>query len=365
MEIEFLRSSSINTWENYCQHKYFLIYNLGFHDKENFKTVKGTICHAALECLAGMKKSFQETNKYCFKHPALGLYECSENKFLEPLLFSNSDIDLINKSRSNKQIYVDQIKVEYGHVRYGVEIVEDVLNKCYNYYTSRFDHDWTKADKRDCLNWLWMVLDWGNGIFDPRKSNVIHPELPFNIEIKKDWAKISDNKYLRIKGTIDLVVEEDDGIIEVRDWKFGARYDWGKGKEKTYEDLMEDPQLQLYYYALRKALPQYNTIILTIIFARNGGGFSLPFDDSILEKVENNLKKTFEDIRDCKKPKLRDPSHKEFQCKTLCGFFKEKVENTCVCDYISKEIEVYGIEKTSLKHRKKDFEVGFYKNPGE
>ncbi len=35
MEISFLRSSSIGTWQGYCQHKYFLVYVLGMEDASN------------------------------------------------------------------------------------------------------------------------------------------------------------------------------------------------------------------------------------------------------------------------------------------------------------------------------------------
>lgn len=364
MEIEYLRSSSISTWQSYCQHKYFLIYNLGLKDKENFKTVKGTICHCVLETLAGMKKSYQENRVYEFEHPAFGKYICDPKDFLKPYTLTNEEVDLVNKSRTNKQIYVDQIKVEYGLIRYGVDLVEDITNKAYDYYTSRMDHNWVKADRRDCLNWVWMVLDWPNEEFDPRKCNIIHPELPFDIEIKKDWAKLPEGGYLRIKGTIDLVIEAAEGVVECVDYKTGARYNWGTGKEKSYEDLMKDPQLMLYYYALRKSLPDYHSIILTIFFIRNGGPFSLSFDDDILEKVENNLRKTFEEIRDCKKPKMRDRLHKDFQCNKLCGFYKEKIDGTTVCDYIGNEIDVYGIDIATERNRNPGFQVGKYHSPG-
>jgi hypothetical protein len=365
MDISFLRSSSISTFENYCQHKYYLIYNLGLEDYSNKKAELGTCVHAVLECLAGMKKNFQDKGIYEYNHPGFGLVKCGSKKFMLPYKLTDIEIDKINKSRKNKDIYKDQIKVEYGHIRYGVECVEDIFNKSFEYYGKKSNHEWEDLDYRNALNWTWMELDWGNGEFDPRKRKVMHPEYPFNIEIKKDWAKLDNGEYLRIKGTIDLVTEIDDGIIEIIDHKTGQRLNWSTGKVKEFEDLMEDTQLMLYYYAARLSFPEYHSIMLTIFFIRDGGPFTLAFDDMTIPEIENRIRENFEKIRDCKKPKLRDPSHKEFQCKTLCGFFKEKIENTCVCDYIAKEIDVYGIEKVSLKHRKKDFEVGFYKNPGE
>jgi len=340
-----------------------MVYVLGMEDPSNIKTEVGTVVHAVLEILAGMKKSYQDTRKYEFEHAA-GLFKCKPTLFMKPYTLTNEEVDLINKSRKNKDTYKDQNIVEYGHKRYGIENVENILSHVYKYYSERSRHDWGNIEYRNCLNFTWMTLDWQNGEFDTRKRNIIYPELPFNIEIKQPWAKLPNGDYLRIKGTIDLVTEIDKGVIECIDYKTGARYDWGKGKEKTYEDLMEDPQLMLYYYALRKSLPEYEAVMLSIFFIRNGGPFTLAFDDSILEKVENNLRKNFEEIRDCQKPKLRDPTYKEFQCKTLCGFFKQKVENSCVCDYISNEIKVYGIDVASKRNRVKGFEVGKYNQPG-
>jgi ATP-dependent helicase/DNAse subunit B len=364
MDISFLRSSSIGTWSGYCQHKYYMVYVLGMEDPSNIKTEVGTVVHAVLEILAGMKKSYQETKKYEFEHAA-GLFKCKPTLFMKPYSLTDNEIDVINKSRKNKETYKDQIEVEYGHKRYGVENVENILEKVFKYYSEKSRHDWGNIEYRNCLNFTWMTLDWNNGQFDPRKRSIIYPEYPFNIEIKKPWAKLPNGEYLRIKGTIDLVTELDKGIVEICDWKTGARYDWGKGKEKTYEDLMQDPQLMLYYYAARKSMPEYEAIMLTIFFMRDGGPFTLAFDDSILEKVENNLRKNFEEIRDCKKPKLRDSTHKDFQCNKLCGFFKQKIEDSCVCDYISNEIKLYGIEKASEKNRKVGFSVDKYNSPGE
>lgn len=364
MDISFLRSSSIGTWQGYCQHKYFLVYVLGMEDASNIKTEVGTVVHAVLEILAGMKKSYQDNKKYEFTHGA-GTFTCTPTMFMKPYTLTNEEVDKINKSRINKDTYKDRgNKVNYGHKRYGVKNVENILEKVYEYYRNKSKHDWGNIEKRNCLNFTWMELDWENGEFDPRKRSIIHPELPFNIEIKKDWAKLDNGEYLRIKGTIDLVTEIDKGIVEIIDYKTGARYDWGKAKVKTYEDLMEDPQLMLYYYAARKALPEYEAIMLTIFFIRDGGPFTLAFDDSILEKVENNLRKNFEEIRDSKKPKMRDRLHKDFQCNKLCGFYKNKIDGTTVCDYIGNEIDVYGIDVASKKNRREGFTVGHYVDPG-
>ena len=70
----------------------------------------------------------------------------------------------------------------------------------------------------------------------------------------------------------------DDGVIEVIDWKTGRRLNWATGEEKTYEKLLEDPQLLLYNYAISKLFPEYEQAIMTIYYIRDGGPFSMCFD---------------------------------------------------------------------------------------
>ena len=97
---------------------------------------------------------------------------------------------------------------------------------------------------------------------------------------------------LAIKGTIDLVTEVDDGVIEVVDWKTGQRKDWATGEQKDYEKLSKDPQLLLYYYAISKLFPQYEQAIMSIFYIRDGGPFSLCFDESDQEYFLDKLKLT-------------------------------------------------------------------------
>ena len=83
------------------------------------------------------------------------------------------------------------------------------------------------------MNLVWKALQYNDGQFDPRTRNVVASEPHFDLVIEEDWAKydfelpdgekISGN--LAIKGTIDLVTETEDGIIEVIDWKTGRRLD--------------------------------------------------------------------------------------------------------------------------------------------
>ena len=366
MEIEYLRSSSMNTWNSYCEMKYYFTYCLGKQETPNLKAEMGTVVHALLEVLAGLKESFDKNGICEYEHPGIGLVTCSRHDLYEVSYLKDEEVDIINKARRSKDIYRDQIKVEYGQQRIGVAVVNRILKELFNYYSEKSPHDWGNLEYSRCLNWAWMALDWMDGEFDPRNRKIIYPEYPFNIEIKQPWAKIDSNKYLRIKGTIDLVTDVGDNTIEIIDWKTGRRHDWGKDKPKEYEDLMKDEQLMLYYYAARKSFVNYDNIMLTIFFIRDGGPFSLPFDDSVLPIVENRLRETYESIRNCKDPELLDRFREDFRCKRLCDFCKKEQPGTGIsqCEFMKKEIKTYGIEKTSKKHRQPGFSVGYYHDPG-
>ena len=58
MIITYLRSSSVSSY-SWCQHKYWLTYNLGFKDDSNKKAEKGNVVHKALELLANKKLCLQ------------------------------------------------------------------------------------------------------------------------------------------------------------------------------------------------------------------------------------------------------------------------------------------------------------------
>lgn len=218
MEITFFRSSSLNQWY-YCQQSYFINYNLGVPQKTNAKTEKGTIVHKVLEVLAGMKLNHQNTGKYFFEDDSIGYVECSEAAWNEITVLSDENVDKLNKSMINKSTYIDQKRVPYGQARMGLRFINALIKVVYDYYVSKSEHEWGNIEWRDCYNFTWIALDWNDGDFDPRKRNIVCPEKPFNFIIQEDWAKIGENEYLGLKGTIDLTTKIDGDTIEIIDWK--------------------------------------------------------------------------------------------------------------------------------------------------
>ena len=217
-------------------------------------------------------------------------------------------------------------------------------------------------------------MQYNKGLFDPRNRKIVAAEPHFDIEIEEDWAKfdyempdgqrITGN--LAIKGTIDLVTEVEDGIIEVVDWKTGRRLDWATGEEKTYEKLCSDPQLLLYNYAISKLFPDYEQAIMTIFFIRDGGPFSMCFDASDREKFLEMLKLRFQQISRNQDPKRMSYTRNHWKCNKLCHFYKNNWPGTDqnMCIYTEEHLKKHGMDETVKRCTAEGFSVGHYEAPG-
>lgn len=330
-----------------CEQQYFIEYVLGWRGKSNKKADKGTITHKVLEILAVIKKCVQD-NEFSVMDDVVGLIN-----------INNYCLDTI-------------------------------IEKVYAYYTKEFvHHEWSDKDLLDCSNWVYKAINLNDGMFDPRKRDILSPEQHFDIIIDKPWAdyefqtetegKLSGK--LGLKGTIDLITRIDDNTLEVIDWKTGKRLDWATGSEKTHAKLQNDPQLMIYHYAVSKLFPTYDHVIITIYFINDGGPFSILFDKSDLSRTEDMLRSKFDVIKKTKKPKL----HKTWMCSKLCHFGKTTFEDdknilpiieyrdgqTCKkdnymtkCEQIKHDIDVKGIEQVVKEYKNPNHLFGKYKAPG-
>ena len=329
-----------------CEQQYFIEYVLGHRGASNKKADKGTIVHKVLEILAGIKLSQQNKTKE----------------------YNDDILGFINVTKYN---------------------LDHIIEQVYQHYTSQFKHhEWTEKDLKDCRLWVNKAITDHNGIFDPRSRNIVQPEQRFDIIIDRSWANykyetkdgIIEGK-LAIKGTIDLITKVNEDTLEVVDWKTGKRLDWATGQEKTLEKLYKDPQLKIYHYALSKLYPDYQHIIMTINFINDGGAFSLCFDKSDLSSTEDLIRKKFEEIKRCKKPRLS----KTWKCSKLCHFGKNSFENyknilpiveyrdgqSCnkgnnmtICEQVKHDTELYGLKTVVDMYTVEGYSVGNYKAPG-
>ena len=339
MIVTYIRSSSYNNYD-YCQLQYFITYVLGHRSTSGKKAQLGTIVHKVMECLAVCKKRLQgrQTKTMKVADDAIG-----EIKF------------------TPKQLYTKTF-------------VAKLLKRSYEYYTENCVHDYTNADYKFCEKQVEQALTYNDGQFDPRERKIVEAEPQFDIAIEEDWAKFnykmpngeSVTGQLAIKGTIDLVTEVDDGVIEVVDWKTGRRLNWATGEEKTYEKLLEDPQLLLYNYAISKLFPEYEQAIMTIYFIRDGGPFSMCFDESDQKKFLEMLGKRFKQIQRNDFPQPVSYTRKNFKCTKLCHFYKNKWPGTdqTMCHYVEDHLKAFGEQETMERCTAEGHEIGFYEAPG-
>ena len=328
--------------------------------------------HKVLECLANIQLQAQNTNghNWMFKDDCLlSPIPIYRYDILKPYTLSKTEIDIINRTRINKYNYKDNCQLKYGHIRYGKDLVELLIQHIYSYYT-KTHHNWQPVDLKDVTNWIWMVLDYNNGMFDPRQRIVFETELPFDLIIDKPWANYSfvlDNKKfegkLRFRGTIDLIFEINSDTIEILEFKTGQRLNWATGKEKDYKALSQDPQLIFYYYALRKLFPN-KSVIVSIFWIRDGGPFTFAFDDSMLDKAEQLIRSHFQEVVQCIHPKMIDPFQKCFKCTKICDYYNMLSPDgqTNMCSFVNKEIEQKGIDLVTEQYHNNTFNI--YQVPG-
>lgn len=284
MIVMYHRSSSLGTLEM-CEMKYFFQYVLGMKDKTNKKAVLGTIFHRSMQVLAD-KKLAQTNGK-----------EIVENDDIRNLTFDECDD------------------------------IESITRLCFDYYKKHEeDVGLSNADLKTCIGWMHKALAYNNGIMDPRRQNIYATEKFFDIEIKHRWAsydyKVGDNYIsgnLAIRGTIDLIIKEDEDYFQVLDYKTGQRLNWATGEQKSYDDLKNDKQLLLYYYALKNLYPDKNFYI-SIYYVNDGGVFDLVFTNQDYEKAENMLRKKFEHIKSVKVPLQLSNDQQNWKCTRLCRF---------------------------------------------
>ncbi len=328
-----------------CEQQYYFEYVLGWRGKSGQKADKGTIFHKVLEILAVIKQGLQN-NQESINDDILGVIQTKKY-----------DLD-------------------------------DIIEKIYKYYSNASSHHkWSPKDLKDCNAWVYKAINFNNGMFDPRNSNILCPEQHFDFEINKPWAKYSYQTNegllegnLALKGTIDLITLISEDTIEIVDYKTGRRLDWATGQEKTLEKLQNDPQLRIYYYAIKHLYPHIKHVIFSIYFINDGGPFSICFDDSDIGKTEDMLRIKFDAIKKTQRPKL----HRSWMCSKLCHFGKTTFEDTSIdpivenrdnqvcakgsymtkCEQVKHDLQLYGIDTVVNLYKHPNHTFGKYKAPG-
>lgn len=324
MIVTYLRSSSVNTY-SFCQQKYYMNYVLGIKDKDNGKAQMGNVVHKALELFGRYKLAKQ----------------------------------------LNKKTFIDN---DFGKISFKNVSVEYFIDLAHAHYEALIPGLMPKNSKAITLEWTHLALTRLDGDMDPRNQNIYAVEEFFEVEVPHEWA---DYEYLvgdkiikgrlGLKGTVDLILQEDDVYFHICDYKTGRRYDWSKDSVKEYSDLEFDKQLLLYYYALRLKYPD-KQFYVSIYYINDhqidgavvpGGLFSFAFDDAHFRAAEVMIKNEFDKIRNTKSPKLLSNTLSSFKCKHLCAYssiIDSISTERPACLHIQDEIKKKGIDAVTLEY---------------
>jgi hypothetical protein len=337
--ITFFRSSSFNNFD-ICQQQYFLTYCLGLPQPSGKKAEIGTIVHKVLEGLAIGKLACQDGIGGGVHDKILGTLEVEPNGW-------------------NKEKYL-----------------LDLVERSFNYYQPKSVHKWWPRDRRKCDELVFKALEQGNGMFDPRKRTIIAAEPHFDIELPYEWAHykwvLPDDTtiegQLRLKGTVDLVLDGGDNLYEINDWKTGQRKNWATDEEKDYWALNKDPQLSIYHYALSDMFPDIKYWAATMNYIDHGGPYTCAYTEDDKVRTLDMLRKQFEKIKRCMRPSLRKGKDRWF-CNRVCHYGKnDHSESKCgnsICWHIHQKLRQGGIQNVMAEETHPGFVIGTYDSPGE
>ena len=309
MIITYLRSSSFNTYD-WCEHKYFIEYVLGYQSPPNKKADMGNVVHKVMELFALYKLALDSNLNYVQSHD-----------------FGKLDSDWFTDSQR----------------------LTDLTRLAYTLYLP--DDKYSELDT--CVEWSKKILD---SAYNPTKLNIVEPEKFFDINIEKEWAKYAyrlPNEellegYLALKGTIDLVVKINDDTVELCDYKTGSQKNWNTGAKKTYEKLLEDFQIELYYYCASKLYPDKN-VIFTINYINYDGPLSVVFPKEKLGEIEDRLMKVFQSIKHNLRPQLNVRWDKYRTNCNWCEWNQKIVDGKTLCKNIKEDVYTIGLSKTMEK----------------
>ena len=107
-------------------------------------------------------------------------------------------------------------------------------------------------------------------------------------------------------------------------------------------------------------------IMVSIMFVRDGGPFTIHLDEDSIINVENRLHKRFKEISVCQLPAMQDVTQRDFRCTRICDFYKMVAPNGGnMCKYLHGQILKHGIDHVTNEYTQDGFSVGVYQAPGE
>lgn len=215
-----------------------------------------------------------------------------------------------------------------------------LLDIVYMSYTKKNkDIEWTNVDYNTCIK----NIDWllNNG-FHPFTQKVLDAEQNFELSINKKGFKNKDGDYYKIKGIIDLCVDEKNDTLHIIDYKTGKYVsDWATGKEKI--DFSKDLQLRMYYLAVKKLYPKHKKYKFSVVYSNLGKVFTTEIGHESEKSIIESLRRYFVKININETPlRLKDDdtrSDLKWRCFKLCHYGKSGQ-----CDSANNKLNQYGID---------------------
>lgn len=141
----------------------------------------------------------------------------------------------------------------------------------------------------------------------PRKANKIDGSWGYGKSKVRKVVKIT--KLKKTRQTQCIMVDSEDKTYlctnnMIPTHNTGAKKCWITRKPKTYDDLLQDIQLRLYYYAAFKIFPELEHLIITIFYVNDGGPVSLFFERSDIPETIERLRTDIQRMQSMESPKL-------------------------------------------------------------
>lgn len=112
---------------------------------------------------------------------------------------------------------------------------------------------------------------------------------------------------VRVRGVMDLVLEEDEDTIEVCDYK--------SGRSMSYNSAFKDEQVRIYGAIARKLWPQYKYVMVTLYYLKNKP-VSVPLSKKDDELTIKSLQKRYKEIIENHSPRR----NKSWLCNFCVGW---------------------------------------------
>jgi CRISPR/Cas system-associated exonuclease Cas4 (RecB family) len=252
-----------------CPFKYYLEYVLGVRKGDTFATSTGKLIHRQLERIA-------QGHRANWKKEYLWLYKKTQPHLLHKNwgAFCPDDPEF-------------QIMTGIQHYHGPVAPLMTTNKKSPLWLFSEGAHMIQKVLDRDA---------------SPLDDRVLAVEQKFKLPIGDG---------IQITGIIDMVLETEPGVLEIRDWKTG---NW----VPKYEDAIDDAQLRLYDLAASILYPDYEIRLLTFDYLKKRE-YTFVVDANQREKNRKWIIGIAGKIdKDMNPNRITSSPHRNFKCKYMC-----------------------------------------------